>query len=76
MSALDDLMKSYRDAAVTEREEGTYLERLACAYLTADPVQADEYAEVWSWSDWAIQHGWNCTDGGNDLGAKLRKEEG
>ncbi|KZX97451.1 MULTISPECIES: DEAD/DEAH box helicase [unclassified Sulfitobacter] len=76
MSALDDLLKSYRDAAVTEREKGTYLERLACVYLTADPVQAEEYAEVWSWSDWAAQHGWNGKDVGIDLVAKLRNEEG
>lgn len=44
MTALDALLQTYRDAAVTEREKGTYLERLACAFLTADPVQAEEYA--------------------------------
>jgi len=76
MAALDDLLQSYRDTAVTEREKGTYLERLACAYLTADPVQVEEYAEVWSWSDWAIQHGWSGKDVGIDLVAKLRNEEG
>ncbi|QFT97436.1 type I restriction enzyme EcoKI subunit R [Roseovarius sp. THAF8] len=76
MSPLDDLLQSYRIAAVTEREKGTYLERLACAYLTADPVQAEEYADVWSWSDWAAQHGWNGKDVGIDLVAKLRNEEG
>nr|WP_309504528.1 type ISP restriction/modification enzyme [uncultured Roseovarius sp.] len=76
MAALDDLLQSYRDAAVTEREKGTYLERLACAYLTADPIQAEEYTDVWSWSDWAAQHGWNGKDLGIDLVAKLRNEDG
>ncbi|MDD9733802.1 DEAD/DEAH box helicase family protein, partial [Mameliella sp. AT18] len=76
MTALDDLLQSYRDAAVTEREKGTYLERLACAYLTADPVQSEEYADVWSWSDWAVRNGWNGKDVGIDLVAKLRNEEG
>ena len=76
MTALDDLLQTYRDAAVTEREKGTYLERLACAYLTADPVQAEEYVDVWSWSDWAAKHGWNGKDVGIDLVAKLRNEEG
>ncbi|MFN3208943.1 MAG: DEAD/DEAH box helicase [Roseovarius sp.] len=76
MSPLDDLLQSYRAAAVTEREKGTYLERLACAYLTADPVQAEEYADVRSWSDWAAQHGWNGKDVGIDLVAKLRNEDG
>jgi predicted helicase len=46
MSALDDLLESYRATAATQREKGTYLERLACAFLTADPVQAEEYAAV------------------------------
>jgi len=56
MTALDDLLQSYRNAAVTEREKGTSLERLACAFLTADPVQAEEYSQVWTWGDWAAVH--------------------
>ena len=76
MPALDDLLKSYRDAAVTEREKGTYLERLACAYLEADPVQAEEYSQVWLWSDWAAQNCRNGKDIGIDLVAKLRNEDG
>lgn len=76
MSALDDLLQSYRDAAVTEREQGTYLERLSCAFLTADPVQGEEYVQVWTWTDWAAENGWNGKDVGIDLVAKLRNEEG
>ncbi|WP_435988512.1 DEAD/DEAH box helicase [Sulfitobacter sp. SH24] len=76
MSSLDTLLQSYRDAAVTEREKGTYFERLACAYLTADPVQAEEYSQVWTWSDWAIETGRNAQDIGIDLVAKLRNEDG
>lgn len=33
MSALKDLLSTYRKAAVTEREKGTYFEELICAYL-------------------------------------------
>ena len=76
MTTLDDLFQSYRAAAVTEREKGTYLERLACAYLTADPVQAEEYVQIWLWSDWAAEHGWNGKDVGIDLVAELRNEVG
>lgn len=76
MSALDDLLQSYRETARTPREQGTYFERLAVAFLTADPVQAEEYSEVWSWSDWAAQHGQAEKDVGIDLVAKLRNEEG
>ncbi|PHP29598.1 DEAD/DEAH box helicase [Limimaricola cinnabarinus] len=76
MHALDQLLQSYREAAVTEREKGTYFERLACAYLRADPVQVEEYSEVWSWADWAAENDWNGRDVGIDLVAKLRNEEG
>lgn len=76
MSALDDLLQTYRNAAVTEREKGTYFERLACAYLMTDPVQAEEYSQVSTWSEWAADNGWNGKDVGIDLVAKLRNEEG
>lgn len=76
MSALDELLQSYRSAAATEREKGTYFERLACTYLTADPVQSEEYLQVWTWADWAAEQGRNGKDVGIDLIAKLRNEEG
>lgn len=75
-NALDDLLESYRTAAVTEREKGTYFERLAMAYLGHDPVQSEEYDGVWSWADWAKQRGENGKDVGIDLVAKLRNEGG
>ncbi len=49
---------------------------MACAYLTADPVQAEEYSQVWTWSDWATETGRNAKDIGIDLVAKLRNEDG
>lgn len=76
MPALDELLQSYRTAAVTEREKGTYFERLACTYLTADPVQSEEYSQVWTWADWAAEQGRNGKDVGIDLVAKLRNEDG
>ena len=76
MTALDDLLETYRKAAVTQREKGTYLERLACVFLTADPVQAEEYTNVWPWHEWAVDHGWSGKDVGIDLVAKLRNEDG
>ncbi|WP_454862721.1 hypothetical protein [Pseudomonas hormoni] len=33
MSALSSLLDTYRSAALTEREKGTYFEELICAYL-------------------------------------------
>jgi predicted helicase len=75
-NALNDLLESYRTAAVTEREKGTYFERLAMAYLGHDPVQSEEYDGVWTWADWAKQCGENGKDVGIDLVAKLRNEDG
>lgn len=76
MPALDQLLESYRGAAVTEREKGTYFERLARAFFANDPVQAEEYEAIWPWSEWAKAHGWDAKDVGIDLVAKLRNEDG
>lgn len=76
MTAIDRILQSYRDAAITEREKGTYFERLALAFFLNDPVQAEEYEAVWSWSEWAQVNGWDGKDVGIDLIAKLRNEDG
>ena len=76
MTAIDRILQSYRDAAVTEREKGTYFERLALAFFLNDPVQAEEYDAVWTWSEWAKSNGRDGKDVGIDLVAKLRNEDG
>ena len=76
MSALDRILKSYRDAAVTEREKGTYFERLSVAFLKNDLVQSDRYSDVWTFGEWASANGEDGRDTGIDLVAKLRDEEG
>lgn len=76
MSSLFSLLSDLRSAARSEREKGTYFERVAKAYLTADPLQAEEYDGVWSWMNWAAEQGWNGRDIGIDLVAKLRNEDG
>jgi predicted helicase len=76
MTAIDRTLQSYRDAAVTEREKGTYFERLGLAFFLNDPVQTEEYEAVWSWSEWAKANGWDGKDVGIDLVAKLRNEHG
>ncbi len=76
MTAVDRILQSYRDAAVTEREKGTYFERLALGFFLNDPVQAEEYDAVWTWSDWARANDRDAKDVGIDLVAKLRNEDG
>lgn len=43
MITVDEILASYRSAAVTEREKGTYFEHLSRAFLLADPVQSEQY---------------------------------
>jgi predicted helicase len=69
MSAIDRILQSYRDAAVTEREKGTYFERLALAFFKNDPVQAEEYVKVWTWAEWAKVSERDGKDIGIDLGS-------
>ena len=76
MSALDRILKSYRDAAKTEREKGTYFERLSVAFLKNDLVQRQQYSDVWTFGEWAAANGEDGRDTGIDLVAKLRDEEG
>ena len=76
MSSIDELLAAYRTAAVSEREKGTYFERLARAYLLADPIQSEEFSEVWSWSEWAKEQAQDGRDVGIDLVAKLRNGDG
>ena len=83
-SSLDVLLAAYRAAATTERDKGTYFERLCLAFLTTDPLQSEMYEAAWSWSDWvkgdgaewAAQNGWDGKDVGIDLVAKLRDDQG
>ncbi len=74
-NALDTLLDSYRSAA-TEREKGTYFERLVLACMVHVPVQREEYEAVWTWSEWARERDENGKDLGIDLVAKLRNEDG
>lgn len=70
-SALRSLLALYRNSARTERDKGTYFERLAIVYLTHDPLQREHYGRVQSFKAWASEHGWDGRDTGIDLVAEL-----
>ena len=76
MSSIDQLLEKYRSSSKSEREKGTYFERLAMAFLSSDPVQSEEFEQVWTWQDWAPENGFTAKDTGIDLVAKLRNEDG
>ncbi|AHI27615.1 DNA helicase restriction enzyme Type III R subunit (plasmid) [Komagataeibacter xylinus E25] len=72
MSALSQLLDTYRNLSVTEREKGTYFEELIVCYLRTEPSYADLYDQVWTYKDWAIQEGYVAKDTGIDLVARTR----
>lgn len=70
MTALQKLLDTYRQAATTEREKGTYFEELILCYLRNEATYRDLYSDVWTYSDWAKLQGLDGRDTGIDLVAK------
>ncbi|GJL73971.1 type ISP restriction/modification enzyme [Nitrosomonas sp.] len=76
MSALRDLLASYRSASKTEREKGTYFELLIKDFLKHDPTYSPNFSDVWTYAEWAESQGIEKHDVGIDLVAKLAEEDG
>lgn len=81
MSALQELLASYRDQAKSQREKGTYFELLIKDFLKNDPTYSPNFTDVWTYAEWAATQGHNNEginkqDSGIDLVAKLAEEEG
>ncbi len=70
MSALQDLLDTYRHASASEREKGTYFEDLIRVYLRNEATYRDLYSDVWTYADWAKAQGLDARDAGIDLVAK------
>lgn len=76
MTALFQLLDTYRQAAQSEREKGTYFEELIIQYLKNEATYKDLYSQVWTYKDWlqnepeAQKYGLNAKDTGIDLVAK------
>ncbi|MBS0225734.1 MAG: DEAD/DEAH box helicase [Proteobacteria bacterium] len=71
MTPLSKLLETYRTAAVTEREKGTYFEELILAYLRNEATYKDLYSKVWTWAEWAPNNGFTAKDDGIDLVAEV-----
>lgn len=70
MTALTRLLDTYRAAAASEREKGTYFEELMLAYLRNEASYKDLYEKVWTYADWAGEQGLDKRDAGIDLVAQ------
>src|ERR1700692_2833075 len=72
MTALTTLLNKFRSTARTEREKGTYFERLVKIYLRNEPKYRDLYQTVWLWEEWRAE--WLAKghkDPGTDTGIDL-----
>jgi predicted helicase len=72
MSALTNLLNTFRKAAASEREKGTYFEELICTYLRNEATYRDLYDKVWMYSSWAKEQGLDGHDTGIDLVARTQ----
>lgn len=70
MTILRDLLNTFRNAAVTEREKGTYFEELTLCYLRNEATYRDLYSDVWTYAQWAELQGLDKRDTGIDLVAR------
>jgi predicted helicase len=70
MTALENMLNTFRQAAVSEREKGTYFEELICCYLRNEATYRDLYSDVWTYGQWAETQHLDKRDTGIDLVAK------
>lgn len=70
MTALSNLLNTYRQAAFSEREKGTYFEELICCYLRNEATYRDLYSDVWTYAQWADTQHLDKRDTGIDLVAR------
>ena len=72
MTALRDVLDTFRAASQSEREKGNYFENLSKIYFENEPKYKDLYENVWLWEDWRkhwIERG--NSDPGIDTGIDL-----
>jgi len=72
---LRQLLAQYRAASKSEREKGTYFERLAVAFIKNDNGMQQEYEDCWLFGDWAKANRLDGRDIGIDAVAKIRGED-
>jgi len=72
MTALRDVLDSFRVTSQSEREKGNYFENLSKLYFQNEPKYKDLYENVWLWEEWRknwIEQG--NPDPGTDTGIDL-----
>lgn len=72
---LRQLLNNYRKLAPTEREKGTYLEKLTVAFIKSDATMQSQFEDAWLYGDWAKMQGLVGKDTGVDVVAKIRDSD-
>lgn len=75
MGSLRELLAQFRASSRSEREKGSYFERLAVDFIKNDHGMQQEYEDAWLFSEWAAANGLDGRDTGIDAVAKLRGED-
>ena len=70
------LLTIYRDNSKTEREKGSYFERLVIKFLTNDERYCSQFTKVQTYTKWARENGISGNDIGIDLVASNSEEYG
>ena len=75
VTALQKILDSYRTAAATQREAGTYFEELTVCYFKNEPAYRELYRDVVPYATWAEKQGLDKRDAGIDLVAETTTGE-
>lgn len=67
MKTFQDILRSFREGSITEREKGGKFEKLMMGYLLSSPMYAKILKQVWMWHDFPFRSQF----GGSDLGIDL-----
>lgn len=68
MATIYDVLEQLRASAISETDKGAKFERLMKAYLRTDPVYAEQFTDVWLWTEYPKRAGRGDT--GIDLVAR------
>jgi predicted helicase len=68
---LRELLEKYRIGSASEREKGTYFERLMKLWLENAPTQREQFVRVLIFGEWARENRQDQRDTGIDLVAQL-----
>ncbi|MFC5066551.1 DEAD/DEAH box helicase [Flaviflagellibacter deserti] len=74
--SLRALLEKYRSGSSSEREKGTYFERLTKVWLENAPTQKPQFSRVLTFGEWAKANCFDQRDTGIDLVAELNDSPG